>query len=343
MATVGLVYNLARSEQPEEGEPPDSQAEYDGEGTVLAVAEALRNGGHDVVFIEGDVSCLDRLLQYKPDIVFNMAEGLRGESRESHVPALLEMLGIPYTGSGVLALALSLDKPAAKKVFTYHGVATPRFRVFRPGEPLDIGNLRFPLFAKPAHEGSSMGITPDAIIRNYDDLRRCVENLGHCYRQEVLVEEYLCGREFTVAILGNDEPRVFSPMEINFQYCPSEHGAIYSRHFKVEWSADKYYTCPALVSDELDRELRELAVRAFHALGCRDVARVDIRLDHNGVPHVLEINPLPGLAPGFSDLPRIVAADGLGYQELVLGILDCALQRCGRVDLCLPVLARSIA
>ncbi|MEW6524877.1 MAG: D-alanine--D-alanine ligase [Bacillota bacterium] len=343
MAKVGLVYNLARIEQPEEGEPPDANAEYDSESTVLSVAEALRRGGHDVVFIEGDVSCYDRFLHSRLDIVFNMAEGIRGESRESHVPAILEMLGIPYTGSGVLTMAVCLNKATTKKILAYHGIPTARFTLLRPGAPLDIGDLRFPLFAKPLHEGSSMGISPESVIMNYDDLRRQVDYLGNAYRQDVIVEEYLTGREFTVAILGNDEPQAFPPMEIIFQHCPDDHGAVYSRRFKVEWSAEKYYCCPAQVDGELDYAIRKTALDAYRALDCREVARVDIRLDRDGVPNVMEINPLPGLAPGFSDLPRILEADGVGYDQLVNGIVDMALCRYSLDQLRVPLAARSIA
>jgi D-alanine-D-alanine ligase len=272
-----------------------------------------------------------------------MAEGLRGESRESHVPAILEMLGIPYTGSGVLTMAMCLNKAITKKILAYHGIPTAKFTLLRPGAPLDTGDLQFPLFAKPLHEGSSMGVSSASVITSYDDLRQQVDYLGRAYRQDVLVEEFLTGREFTVAVLGNEAPRAFPPMEILFHQCPDDHGAVYSRRFKVEWSDEVFYCCPAQLDPELDQAVRKTALDAYQALDCREVGRIDIRLDRNGVPNVMEINPLPGLAPGFSDLPRILNASGIGYDELVNGMVDMALCRCGLEHLRLPLAARSIA
>lgn len=339
--TVGLLFNLGKCEPPKEDEPPDAHAELDGEQTVAAVAEALRWAGHEVVLIEGDQRVWERLRSQPLDIAFNMCEGLQGDSRESQIPALLEMLGIPYTGSNVLSLAVSLDKPMSKKLFTYHGVPTPRFRVVPPGKRADLRGLRFPLFVKPAHEGSSMGITPDSVCRDRGSLDEQVGRVHRLYRQEALVEEFVGGREFTVGIVGNEEPLILPIMEINFNLCPPEHGAVYSYHFKTEWDADDYYLCPAPVSEDLASQLRRTALDAFRALGCRDVGRVDIRLGRDGSPQVLEVNPLPGLTPAFSDLPRVALAAGIRYEELVNLILEAALNRygLGRMDRCLPAIA----
>lgn len=327
--TVGLLFNLGKGDPPEEGEPPDANAELDAEHTIAAVAEALRWAGHEVVLIEGDQNVAARLLERPLDIAFNMREGLRGDSRESQIPALLEMLGIPYTGSNVLSLAVSLDKPTAKKLLTCHGVPTPRFRAVPPGGRADLRGLRFPLFVKPAHEGSSMGITPDSVCRDRASLDEQVSRVHRLYRQEALVEEFIDGREFTVGIVGNSDPLILPILEINFQFCPPEHGPVYSYQFKTEWDADEYYLCPAPISDELAARLRQTALDAYRALGCRDVGRVDIRLGRNGVPQVLEVNPLPGLTPAFSDLPRAALAAGMHYEELVNLILEAALTRYG--------------
>lgn len=329
MARVGLTFNLERESEAEKEDPPDAQAEYDSPATVMAVAEALRGGGHQVVFLEADHNLYDRLREERPQVVFNLAEGWRGESRESHVPALLEMLGVPYTGSGVLSLALCLDKPMAKMVLRYHGVRTPRFRVFARGDSVCARGLRYPLMVKPAHEGSSMGIGPESVVYGEVDLIRQVSVIHQKYRQEALVEEFLDGREFTVGLLGNQRVHAFPIMEINYAAVSPAHGAIYSRHFKKYWDNDVYYLCPAPVEPELHAKLVEMACRAFRALRCQDVARVDMRLDREGRVSVLEINPLPGMAPGFSDLPRMAAAGGWTYAELVNGILDVALFRLG--------------
>lgn len=338
---VGLMYNLGKHAPPADGEPPDANAEFDSEETVLAIASALAAGGYDVVRIEGNEQAYDRLREVRPDIVFNITEGLRGESRESHIPCMLEMLGIPYTGSGPLALAVSLDKPAAKKIFAYHGVPTPQFRSIAPGEPADVSGLRFPLFVKPAREGSSKGIESNAVCHTPAELAERVAFIHDVYRQPALVEEFLSGREFTVGIIGNAEPHLLPIMELNYAAVPTEHGAVYSRRFKAEWDADQYYLCPAPVSDELAEQIRHTALDAYRALGCVDVGRVDLRLDAAGVPHVLEINPLPGLTPGYSDLCRVAAADGLSYLDLIHRIVNSALDRYGLTRKPGPRLAQS--
>jgi D-alanine-D-alanine ligase len=321
------MFNLGKYEPPEEGEPPDAHAELDSEQTIMAVARALESAGHRVLLIEGNEQSYFKLQQLRPDIVFNICEGLRGASRESQIPAMLEMLGIPYTGSGVLALAVALDKAAAKKLFRYHGVPTPAFRTFEPGESISWEGLRFPLFVKPACEGSSMGIAPASKVENPAELIERVHYVHELYRQTALVEEFIDGREFTVGMVGNESPAVFPVMEVIFSRVPPEHGNIYSYQFKQEWDAWEYYACPAPVDAELEAALKETAIVAFRALGCVDVGRVDMRLGADGVPYVLEINPLPGLSPGFSDLCRQAERGGWSYDELVNGILTAALAR----------------
>lgn len=342
MAVVGVMFNL-QGDPPKEGEPPDLGAELDSESTILAVADALRAYGHDVSLLEGDWRGISQLHGRHVDIVFNMCEGLRGESRESHVPAVLEMPGIPYTGSGVLSLAVTLDKPLAKKILTYHGIPTAPFRVFTDENDIDVQGLRFPVFVKPAHEGSSMGVTPKSLCKEPLDLYREAKRLLREYTQPVLVEELLPGREFTVGMIGNREPIIFPIMEVDFELVPPEHSRIYSRQFKVEWSDDVYYSCPADVHPELEACIKKTALDTYRALDCRDLARVDLRLDAAGVPNVMEINPLPGLAPGFSDYPRIAEKGGWTYVELVNGVLECALRRNNLTELVPARLSRQIA
>ncbi len=326
MAVVGVMYNL-KGEPPEEGEPPDSQAELDSETTVLAVADALRAYGHDVCLLEGDYGAVSKVSDLHLDIVFNMCEGRKGESRESQVPAVLDMLGIPYTGSGVLALAATLDKPLAKKILTYHRVPTPLFMAFDDENEVDPQGLKFPVFVKPAREGSSKGVTPRSYCSKPLDFFREAKRLIREYKQPVLVEEYLPGREFTVGLLGNRNPLVFPVTEINFDLVPQEHGRIYTGQFKSDWFQEIYYTCPAQISEALETELVEAALATYRVFNCKDLARVDLRLDDDGVPNVIEINPLPGLAPGFSDYPRMAEKGGWTYTDLINGILECALRR----------------
>jgi D-alanine-D-alanine ligase len=321
------MYNLGKYEQPEEGEPPDAHAELDSEQTVMAVASALASAGHQVMMIEGDEEAYLKLRQSRPDIVFNICEGFRGASRESHVPAMLELLGIPYTGSGVLSLAVALDKTVAKQLFQVHGVPTPAFRTIQPGEAVTWEGLRFPLFVKPALEGSSMGISPQSKVSTPAELVERVGYVHEWYRQPALVEEFIDGREFTVGLVGNETPLVFPIIEINYAIVPPDHGSVYSYQFKQEWDADDYYLCPAPVDAETEALLKATALKAFRALGCADVSRVDIRLGADGLPYVLEVNPLPGLSPGFSDLCRQADKAGWTYAELINGILGAALTR----------------
>lgn len=324
--TVALCFNLHADLVAREDEPPDLHCELDSESTVHAVQSALVSGGHTVHLIEANDSACAALQELRPDIVFNMAEGLRGESRESYIPALCDALGIPYTGSGVLTLAISLDKAMAKRVFAFEGVPTPPFRVIKPGDDIDAGDLRYPLFVKPLREGSSMGISERSRVEDYEQLRDAVLAVHHGYRQPALVEEFLTGREFTVGILGNAEPEYFPIMEINYSAAPEGHD-VYSRQFKAEWFTWNYYVCPAELSEVERRRLQETALAAYRAIGCRDFGRVDIRYDRDGMPCVLEINPIPGLSPGFSDYPRMAEVGGYSHAALVNAVLDTAIAR----------------
>ncbi len=326
---IALLANLEKNAPHGVGEAQDRWAELDSERTVEAIAASLRQGGHKVTFLEGDESLCGRLRRGHFDIAFNICEGHRGDSRESHVPALLEMLGIPYTGSKVLCLALTLDKPMTKRVLAFHGLPTPRFQVFdHPFANLD-SDLRYPLFVKPAGEGTGMGINGDSVVRDESQLRRQLQWLIETYGQPALVEEYVEGREITVGVLGNAELQVLPPLEIDLSTCPPEERGIYTSRIKAELPTVPRYLCPAGLSEAVVDELSRLAVAAFRALGCMDVARVDFKLDaHDGDrPYILEVNPLPGLSPGISDMVMQAEADGMSHAELINAILGAALER----------------
>lgn len=340
---VGLIFNLKHHVQVGPDAPPDALAEYDTEVTVNAIKEALEAGGHRVILLEADESLWDGLQEAQPDICFNIAEGLRGDARESHVPAILEMLGIPYTGSKVLAQALSLNKAAAKRFWRDAGLLTAPFQVFARGdEPLAPG-LEFPLFVKPVQEGSGMGIDEGSVVRDVPALYERVRWLIACYRQPALVETYLPGREFTVGLVGNrlrgGESRrpgfydvegfhVFPVLEIDVSPV-SEAGTPYSSYLKMDKALDLNYLCPAPIDPALADELQKLAVRAFEVLGCLDVARVDFRLSADGRPMLMEINTLPGLNPVYSDIVIAARAGGVDYAILINEILNLALERYG--------------
>ncbi len=338
---IALIYNSKHNVPLEPDAPPDALAEYDSEETIEGIASALESGGHTVLPLEADETLLDTIRRSRVDICFNIAEGLRGDAREAQVPAFLEMLGIPYTGSRVLAQAISLDKAMSKRIWRDCGLPTAAFQTFYRGdEPLDP-RLDFPLFVKPQCEGSGKGITPDSVVYDEPSLRRQVRWVVQTYRQPALVETYLPGREFTVGLLGNTlapgerppsplyDERGFHPfpvMEIDLSPI-AESGGIYSSHVKSDLPLGANYRCPAPIPEELAGKMKRLAVAAFEAIGALDFSRVDIRLGADGRPYLLEINTLPGLNPTYSDLVLAARADGLLYVELVLEILKLAAGR----------------
>ena len=346
---VALLANLKKNAPVWEGIASDRWDDLDSEETIEAITRALEAGGHTVIFLEGNLALAEKLPQMKPDICFNISEGHLGDSREAHVPAILEMLRIPYTGSGVLTLALSLDKPMTKRVLAYHGLPTPAFQVFeRADEELDP-DMQFPLFVKPSREGTGMGVSPESIVHDEQQLREQLRRQLARYEQPILCEQYIEGREVTVGVVGNligpvawripeneEAPRVqrglefLPPMEIDVDRYETE-GGIYTSRIKTDLVDEFYWTCPADLSEAQVRELNWLTAATFRVTGCRDVARVDFRLDRHDDerPYILEINPLPGLNPAYSDLCIEARARGWSYEQLVNRILDEALERTG--------------
>lgn len=341
---VALLYNLKDNMHIPATDVPDALAEYDSVATVQALEDALLAGGHQVVSLEADETLVDTIRQAGADICFNIAEGRRGEARESQVPALLEMLGIPYTGSKVLAHALSLDKAAAKRVWRDCGLPTVPFQVMRRGDERLEQGLDFPLFVKPVREGSGMGINGQSVVCDEAGLRDQVRWVVRSYGQPALVETFLPGREFTVGVLGNrlmpwqqargfyDERgyHVLPVLEIDVSPLREAEG-LYNSYAKTERPLDLDYLCPAPIDDRLEAELRSLAVQAFEAIGALDVARVDFRLDRDGMPYLMEINTLPGLNPTYSDMVIAARAGGMSYRVLVNEILNLAVDRYGLV------------
>ncbi|MEJ2732020.1 MAG: hypothetical protein P8189_00400 [Anaerolineae bacterium] len=347
---VALLANLKKNAPAWPGMSPDRWDDLDSEETIQAVMKAIEAGGHDVTFLEGNASLFETLPRVKPDICFNICEGHFGDGREAQVPALLEMLRIRYTGSQVLALALALDKPMTKRVLTYHGLPTPPFQVFeRLTEPLDP-QLDFPLFVKPSREGTGMGISAESIARDEVQLRTQLRRSFERYDQPALVERYIEGREVTVGTVGNlrspvawrlpddeEAPRIlkglhfFPALEVDMAAYPVEEAGVYTSRIKVEMAHEFHYLCPAPLTDNQIDELNWLAAAVFRVTGCLDVARVDFRLDANDGdrPYILEVNPLPGLNPGYSDLCIEAAADGWSYDDLINEILNLAIERYG--------------
>jgi len=322
---VGFTFNVKRVTPDPSGEQ-DDEAEYDSPKTLQAIREAIASYGHEVVDLEATQDLPLVLASSPVDVVFNIAEGFRGRSRESHVPALLELLEIPYTGSDPAALSVSLDKALAKRMVRTHGILTPDYVVLQTGRERLPRELDVPLIVKPVAEGTSKGVTGKSVVRDEGELREVARELIAKYRQPALVEQYVAGREFTVGLLGERRPRVLPPMEIVFLDA-SDPTPVYSFDMKQEWSKQLRYEVPARLAErELDR-LEKAARETFFALGCRDVARLDFRMDADGRLFFIECNPLPGLTPGWSDLVLIAQAAGIDHRSLIGEILSFAIRR----------------
>ncbi len=317
----------------------DEFAEWDSATTIDAVARALAMHG-DVVRLEATDDFPGRLRAERPDIVFNIAEGLRGPNREAHIPAICEFYGVPYSGSDPFTLSLCLDKARTKEVLRAHDVATADWWLVRDDADvaaLATRNLRTPLFAKPVHEGSSKGITERNYIATPDMLESVVSELLHRYSQPVIVETFLPGAEFTCGVLGNgSSARVLPIVGMNFGSLPP--GALPIYGFEAKWIWDRpndpldIFQCPAPIGAKLKKSIENVVLDAYRVLGCRDWSRIDVRLDGEGRPHIIEVNPLPGILPDPSDnscLPKAARAAGLDYDALIGAALLAAAARQG--------------
>ena len=328
-ATIGLVYDL-RSEYLARGHSAEEVVEFDSDETIDAIEGAVRSLGYRTERIgNGRALCAALVEGRRWDLVFNVAEGLEGRCRESQVPALLELYGVPYTFSDPLVSAATLDKSVAKRLVAAAGLATPRFAVVRG--PADVAgiSLDYPMFAKPLAEGTGKGIDGRSRIDTAARLEEvCLELLAR-FDQPVLVEEYLPGREFTTGVLGTaGEARVLGTMEV--EVLDERTGAIYSSEVKERCEELVRYS--PLAEPELRRDVEDLALRAYVALECRDAGRVDVRLDASGQPTFMELNPLPGLHSTHSDLPMIATQEGMTYEELIGAIVASALTRAEAPD-----------
>jgi D-alanine-D-alanine ligase len=344
---IGIACNVKPLELVELGldeEPPstgplgeDTYAEWDTAATVRAVERALHSR-FDTAFLIANSRFEEKLARTPVDLVFNMAEGLHGTFRESLVPALLEERGIPYTGSDPLTLALSLDKARTKEVLAFHGIPTPSFVVVHDETDLPaLDALALPIMVKPVAEGSSKGIFDGNCVRERAALAPKVREILAKYRQPVLAEAFLPGREFTVAVLGNPPKRQVLPVvEINFGELPPGANPIYSYEAKWVWDTPErplnMFTCPAPLYPPLKAAIEKAVLEACRVLRVRDWCRVDVRLDARGIPNVMELNPLPGILPDPKEnscFPKAAAAAGYSYEEMIHRVVDAALERQG--------------
>ncbi len=322
---VGLTYNVKTEYPLKPGDPLDANAEFDHPDTITAIESALASGGHTVVRIGNGRQLLEQYDRLNVDIVFNVAEGFEGRNRESQVPIILEMLKIPFVGGDGLTLGLTLDKVMTKKVLMAEGVPTPRFAEVRDAAQAHRVNLTFPLIVKPRFEGSSKGLHNSSLVNTPEELARQVQWLASTYHQPALIEEFIDGREFTVAIIGNDPPRVQPIVQIQIDG-KLDLGTLFYTFERIRSGSD--YICPAPIEPALAQSLAEVALKTYQAVDCRDFGRVDVRVDRSNRPFVLEINPLPSLSTEdvFSFAAR---ARGMTYDQIVSEILDTALIRYG--------------
>lgn len=339
---IGIAFDLVPVLGDGQG-PDDRYEEFDKPETIEAIAAVLRSEGHQVALLGDGPDLLRRLLDSPPDFVWNMAEGQgTARSREARVPAVCEMLGIPYFGSDPLALAASLDKEVARRLVASYGVMVPKGVVLNPNPELADDRVRaalvltcaeradYPILLKPAFEGSSKGIRAHCLAGTESEAVRVFRELARNYQQPILAEQFIEGDEVTVGVLGNGSgTRLIGAMRI----LPRHGGGrfVYSIEVKRDWQRQVRYETPALISGEVMEQLSGSALAAYRALGCRDVARIDFRI-RNGTPYFLEINPLPGLAPVTSDLVILARGYGLSHADLIRRILNVALARVGRLQ-----------
>jgi len=346
---IAILANIKEDDNPKpEGVPPDAFADFDHIETVDSIRAALETDGHSTAFIQADKNLPYALREVKPDICFNIAEGLGGDAREAQVPALLEMMGIPYTGSRVLTNGISLDKTLTKRIWRDRRLPVAPFQEFATGDEPLRPELKFPLFVKPAREGTGMGVDMKAIVNNEKELRERTQYIVNTYQQPALVETFLPGREFTVGILGRADSKLFSRHpdwyeKDGFHRFPvleldstrSVTPWVYGNEAKskdVGADGSPGYFCPADIDPELDKKLKYFALRAHQLLNALDVSRTDIRLDEEGNPRLIEINTLPGLTPDYSDLCLQAKAEGIRYEDLILDILYLGASRWGMLE-----------
>ena len=347
---VAVIANIKDESQPKpEGVPPDAFADFDHIETIHHLQAAIESDGHESKFLMADKTLPYTVQDYAPDICLNIAEGLGGDAREAQIPALLEMLEIPYTGSRVLTNAISLDKTLTKRIWRDRRLPVAPFQEFIAGDEPLRPDLKYPLFVKPAREGTGMGVDAKAIVNKEAELRERVKWVVDSYQQPALVETFLSGREFTVGIMGRSDAKLYSRHpewyddKDGFHRFPileldasrSVTPKVYSQAAKAKDVGEQGapdYICPANVEPELERKLKHFAYRAHVLLNALDVSRTDIRLDDEGNPRLLEINTLPGLTPNYSDLCLQANAEGIGYNDLILDILYLAAGRWGLIE-----------
>jgi D-alanine-D-alanine ligase len=326
---VGLAYDLKQAVKVENLAPDDALEEYDSPTTIGYIQKAIEGAGHTTVKLGGGREFLENVLREKVDIVFNIAEG-RGNhrSREAQVPSVLEMLDIPYTGSDPECLAVSLDKPLTKSLAKLAGVRTPDWLVIKDESEMEKAawqQFTFPVIVKPIWEGSSKGVHNNCLVDNIAQAKAIVKELLRAYHQPVMVEQFIDGDEITVGVIGNQPNEKIAGM---MKIVPRKQNDrfVYSVEVKRDWRNLVDYEAPAKISENTRIQIERDTLTTFRILSCRDFARVDFRVDKNGIPYMLEINPLPGLGD-YSDLILMAQRVGLTHEGIIVAVLNAALER----------------
>lgn len=323
MLTVGLTYDL-RSDYLKEGYSEEETAEFDSEITISSVENTLKELGYKTERI-GNVKALIKALHegLRWDLVFNIAEGMYGIGREAQVPALLDVYQIPYVFSDPLVLSLTLHKGLTKRVIRDCGIPTAHFAIVEKLSDLEQVDLGYPMFAKPVAEGTGKGIDSRSKVNSKAELENICKELLERFNQPVLVEEYLPGREFTVGVVGTGaDARVLGAMEIVITAKAKE--SIYSYHTKENWRGVVEYS---MATGDVEKKCEEVALGAWRTLGCRDGGRIDLKMDADGIPNFIEVNPLAGINPEHSDLPMLAGKKGINFNQLIDMIMKSALTR----------------
>lgn len=325
---IGLTYDLKSDWISRPDDPVDAAAELDTEKTIHSLIRAITSGGFEVKKIGHVNNLLKDIDNLGVDIIFNIAEGHHGRNRESQVPMILEMNDIPFVGGDALNMGVTLDKILAKKCFIADGVPTPRYFNATPEDDLkSLNTIGYPLIVKCRFEGSSKGISRNSRVLNFKELKEQVNRVHTAYQQAALCEEFISGTEFTVGVLGTEKPEAMPVVQVKLEG-KLDLGDDFYTFSRLQRPELVEYICPAPISQALEKKLQDMACHAYRSVDCRDFGRVDFRVDKNGNPYVLEINPLPCLSE--EDVFYVASkAMGITYEEMIIRILKFAMDRCG--------------
>ncbi len=317
---VAVLANLKEDAPVSPDDPPGRWDDLDDRVTVDMILDSLQSIGHQAKYFPAGLDSVEQIKQFHPDLCFNSGEGHYGASREAQMPAILDTLRIPYTCAGVLGMSLSHNKHIAKRIFRCTGLPTANFFVLHHPDELDGHKLNYPLFIKPALEGSSIGINENALVHNRAEMEKQVAWVWNNIHGDILVEEYIEGREFTIGILGEE---VLPIVEI---VSPT---GFYSNEQKEDLESEVYRVCPAHLPPAKTEEFQALALKAKHVLELEDVCRMDLRMDAQGNPFILEVNPIPLMHPDPEQASLVYAARAAGYsyEDIIRKIIESAVKR----------------